>query len=205
MSSLLISGDSFVEGVGDSPSDGGWAHRLKRDLEPNIKVHICGYGGHNIHNLADRHQKELTRYSPRLVIYEIGINDSRYRPSKGALATETDTAQFHDLYIKLVRETYRRSVQHVYLIGLSRVDEDRVRYYKPDKEHTNQSAELFDNLVVSVAKETQSTYIPINDIVTPVKGSSLQDGLHPSPLGHQQIFKRVRAQLLESPLLGPTR
>lgn len=50
---LILSGDSFVEGVGDDPEIGGWAKRVARYFS-NFKTDIYGFGGQTVKDLEKR-------------------------------------------------------------------------------------------------------------------------------------------------------
>ena len=74
---ILIIGNSFVEGVG-ADGKNGWAQILSTQYKSNMT--ISGVGGDTIKKILARFPKILDK-KHQLVILEVGINDSRYRPS----------------------------------------------------------------------------------------------------------------------------
>lgn len=83
-------------------------------------------------------------------------------------------------------------VERCYLLGTSRVDEEVVFDYKPDKCHTNKGAELIDKEICRAALESGSVYVPIAQLISATTDApTLSDGLHPNNAGHQLIADAV--------------
>ncbi len=198
MKKIAIFGDSFVEGVGDTEK-GGWAYRLKDTMRSNFDVYIDGLGGRNIIDLKKVIQVFFKNNSADYIIINIGINDSRYRESLSGL--EVPPEKFKRIYEEIIDLALQNGASHVIALGLSRVDEDIVFDYKPDKCHTNSNAELLDKEIASLASRKKVIYVPIANMIRTTKSpNTLFDGLHPNSLGHSMIFNAVVTMMIDHDL-----
>lgn len=185
-SRVLITGDSFVEGVGGS--DGGWAQRLAR-TSSDMTVEIRGYGGHTSDDLLQRVADELA-YKPTLVIVGIGINDARWRPSLAG--HDVPLARFASNIAAIASAVTTIGAESVF-VGLTSVDETLTTPYKPDKFHRNSDSARYDATLKSLAGAHAAGYVCGPDLAA--VPDALCDGLHPSDIGHGLILRAVKAGL----------
>lgn len=181
---VLIAGDSFVEGVGATRKN-GWAQMLAA-ASPGHEFVISGVGGDNIRTLLER-LRAMPAHAFGLVILQVGLNDSRYRPSLDGheIPIHEFRRAFHIL-LALLRHS--GSVKLV-IVGLTRVDEAKTDPYKDDKHYRNRDIDVFDTELRRLANESGAAFVQpprLND-----DSANLVDGLHPSDKGHQLIFEEV--------------
>ena len=186
---ILIIGNSFVEGVA-AKDNFGWAQRLRNKFA-HLNVLISGVGGDNILKINNRLDR-LPQKKFDFVFLEVGINDSRYRPSINS--EEVPIRQFKD-GIKYFATHFRESNPSVriFVLGLTRVDERKTTPYKEDKHYLNSNITKYDRALKEISQEIGLIYLSVpllND-----QDSLLADGIHPSDEGHKEIYLRILEQL----------
>ena len=185
---VVITGDSFVEGVGSS--NGGWAQMLA-DRMREVEVSIFGIGGHTTQDLMKRIAGEID-YETAVVIIGIGVNDSRLRPSLEQ--NEVPVDQFGDNITNIIRvvEEYGASCM---VVGLATVDEARTQPFKEDKIYQNKNIAIYNEVLRRKSYELSVSYVTAPSLAD-VQGA-LADGLHPSDVGHRMILEVVEPVLQE--------
>ena len=185
-SRVLITGDSFIEGVGGS--EGGWAQRLARE-HGDVAIDIRGFGGHTSDDLVQRLAAELDA-GPSLVIIGIGINDARWRPSIDS--HDVPLTRF-SRNIEMVAAAVAGIGARCFFVGLTSVDETLTSPYKPDKFHRNRDGARYDARLRTSASKTGASYVDGPDLAA--VSDALSDGLHPSDIGHRLILDAVKTAL----------
>ncbi len=183
---LVITGDSFVEGVGGS--NGGWAQMLSRRLT-DISVEIFGIGGHTTRELKQRSADEIGD-DAALVIIGIGINDSRIRPSLGQ--NEVPLEDFGANVNEIVSNAVRSGAACI-VVGLTTVDELQTTPFKEDKIYKNNSMSEFDAVLRTTALNAGASYVGLPSLAA--IPDALADGLHPSNTGHRMILESVEPEV----------
>lgn len=188
---ILIIGDSFVEGVA-ATNNYGWAQQLLQK-NPSHLFHISGVGGDNILKILSR-MSEFLNIKFDSAILEVGINDSRYRPSLNN--TEIPINKFLD-GVRQFASQFRSSnpTIQLFLIGLTRVNEKFTRPYKEDKFYINASIIEFDNQLINLANELNMVYITAPNLTD--RDGLLSDGVHPSNEGHLLLYSTISKTLRE--------
>ncbi len=182
-SRVLAFGDSFVEGVA-ATADHGWAQQLGATTSSDWT--ISGVGGDTTAKLLAR-APDLPPQAYHTVLIEVGLNDSRYRPSLGG--NEVSLQQFRDNLALLIAH-FRPSAGRIGFLGITHVDERFTRPYKDDKYHTNEDAAIYDAALREACAANDVDYVPIPKLAdTP--GLLVADGLHPSDDGHRAIADAV--------------
>ncbi len=182
----LIVGDSFVKGTGASELQNGWAYLLKERYDQS-KFIISGVGGDNIEAVNSR-LNDLLKEKYDIVILGVGINDSRYRPSLGGFEVSLDN--FKDglsNFAQRVR-SQNRSVK-IYIVELTYVNESLTSPYKPDKYYSNENIKKFNQAIIETAKNLGVKVIKAPSLNN--RPNLLSDGLHPSDLGHFELYKSI--------------
>ena len=203
---IIIFGDSIGQGFFDT-KQGGWAtllsmclqrETIESDYERYNSVFNLSISGENTTEITSRLKPELpARLSSKkknILIFAAGINDAkRLLPS-------------NELYvpIEVTKENIERFVQHaqqsvdqIFIIGLTRVDERYTTEYNADA-FLNKDIEEYDQMIKAFADDNQIVYIPTADLISE---DCLEDGLHPNAKGHRLIFERVKETLEEADLL----
>lgn len=192
MTSVLIIGDSLVQGAG--ASDGlGWAQQVAA-LFPEVDIVVAGVGG-------DTAEKVLGRWPDRsfdLVLLQVATNDACRRSSKAdghALPPE-----LFDKYVAKIDKRIRtQGGGALVLVGPFHVDETLTNPLNAEKRYLNVDLALYRDLLAAFAKRHQRLFIDLRaEAYAP---ALLADGVHPSDAGHALIGKRVVAAI--APLLRP--
>ena len=187
---ILITGDSLVEGVGDS--QGGWALRIAQEFAESGRFVIRGFGGQNVLNLSGRIAAELAEHQPSVVMIQIGVNDSRIRDDLGG-QNEVEPFRFAEAFKSLLEITISfPTVDRVMVIGPPRVDERQTNPYKPNKRYLNQQIETYEAMIEGECQTQGVEFVPIRDrFAQKERKHLLSDGIHPSDAGHQAIAMEV--------------
>jgi len=200
MSTLAFVGDSFVEGVGDE-QHGGWTRRIVEQLPPGWHTVHKGIGGDNIRAILNRLYDDVLVHDPQVVVVEVGINDSRIRPSFGNL-NEVPSREF-EVSLDTLGRILEAGSRKLVLVGLTPVDETRTNPYKEDKIYLNEWIRRYDGLLGEFARSRGAPFVSLYDEFVSRGGPRelTVDGLHPSPAGHTFIAERasgVLSQVLAS-------
>lgn len=181
---ILIIGDSFVEGVG-APSEKGWAYLLA-DKFPDHKFSISGLGGDTTEKILVRMPSDFYDY----FFFQVGTNDSRYRPSKKG--TEIAEKKFKKNLKKILSGIKGES--KAFFVGLLFVDERKTSPYKEDKVYSNVTLRRYDNLIKEFCESNEKAeYISLQEMLD--NEDYLWDGVHPSERGHKEIATIVSSAL----------
>lgn len=178
---ILIIGDSFVEGVGANDKN-GWAQMFSQKHQSHF-IETSGIGGDNIEKISRRISDFKLNYD--VVVLEIGVNDSRYRPSKNG--NEIDIKVFTKelkAFVKYFR-SLNKNVQ-IYFLGLTRVNESFTNPYKEDKYYLNKYISVYDQLLKDVSTEEKVDYVELPSLLS--HDGLLIDGIHPSNEGHHALY-----------------
>lgn len=203
---VLISGDSYVAGVGDPISETenrGWARRLKDDLAGRATVEVRGVSGNTVRDLAARFEAETEETQPDFVLYALGINDSRFR-GPDDLRSQVPIEEFETTWRHVLARTFELGAAKIVLNGVPRIDEARAHPRgRTDRAYRNELAERYDAVLAGFAEPGRVYYLPMAEIIRPgLDPDILGDGLHPTPAGHEAVKDAVKTLLLSPDFLG---
>ena len=210
MNNILIFGDSITWGAGDSK--GGWAQRIKDYV--NIQalagkdynhVYPLGISGENSGELVKRLKSEISLRldgdNKTVLIIAIGINDSQDELLTSA--NKTSVKDFRKNLNQIVKNG-KNFAQQVILVGLTPVDEDKVKpmLWKLTHGYTNEQVEKYNNIITEVAEKQSVTFLEIYAKFKAEDSKSLLfDGLHPNDKGHELIYSVVKEHLLKENII----
>jgi lysophospholipase L1-like esterase len=184
--SVLIIGDSYVEGVG-AKKNNGWAFLLKDKMSKYL-FEISGTGG-------DHTEKILSRFPGKeynIYIIQTGTNDSRFRPSKNE--EEIPVQKFKNNLLEIINKIHAiNSNAKIMFVGLLFVKEEKTSPYKPDKYYKNVIIRKYDKIIENFANEHKIMYVSLREMLK--NKESVYDGLHPSENGHIKISQLVANKL----------
>ena len=188
---LLIIGDSIVAGVG-ADNKFGWAQKFLDKFKAYLCVDISGIGGDTIVKILTRQNNFLKkRYD--LVVLEVGLNDSRFRPS--LKLNEVAIKDFESGIARFV-ESWRSNNVTVLIVGLTRVDESKTIPFKEDKIYRNSDINFYDTSLKAICERTMAQYLPVPALSD--KDQYLSDGMHPSTKGHEQLYHTLKEQIIRA-------
>jgi lysophospholipase L1-like esterase len=192
---IIFIGNSFVEGVGDSER-GGWTRRVALGLSYEWDAIHRGVGGDNIKGVLNRFPTDVILNDPKIVVVEVGINDSRVRPSLGN-ANEVPTNEFSIALETLDNIVKTRNINKLVMIGLTPVNEKMTTPYKEDKIYLNKEILKYNKLIQKFSHSKEHFFVSLyNEFLAAGGPAKLTvDGLHPSSEGHALIAKRFEVVL----------
>lgn len=196
---ICLFGDSITWGAWD-PEHGGWGTRLRVYFEMNghnVELYNCGVSGDTTDSLLKRFDVECLARGPQVIIFAIGINDSRYINSEDNPQTTIDNFQKN---LEDLIEKAKKYAEKIICLGLTKVDDQRTApcSWKPTKFYTNVIIKKYDDKIKESCENASVLFLEVNDLL---ENSDLADGLHPNPKGHEKIFLRVRDFLLTSKII----
>lgn len=196
-STWMIIGDSLVAGVGSTA--GGWAQGFASKVSGCTVVGFPGWTSADLRvHLSDRNQDAEALRSARQLIVQVGLNDSRLRPSMARVEVTTDEYRANLECVVGLAECVVPG--GTYLVGLPHVQESLTLPYKTDRYYLNALVTTYDYVIREVAERTNTTYV---DVPLLDGSGMLVDGLHPSDHGHRCILYRVLAATGETKGLRP--
>lgn len=190
----IIIGDSIAYGIGD-PIDGGWTGMLKkyaigRPYSPKdaMRIHVAAYPGITSSELLPKLKNIIkTFYDHEMlntVIVAVGINDTKVKNNKSVVNIEDYKNNIIEM-INIINENYCDSL----FIGLTNIVADNGKLtFDGDKNYINKVIEKYDDTLEQICKNSGIKYLKTNGIL---KYEDIDDGLHPSNLGHKKIYKKV--------------
>ena len=194
---IQIFGDSIAYGYNDNIF-GGWVNQLQDFCDLNklgheIKNHSIP--GETTDSLIFHFQKEAEAQRPDLIIFALGVNDSRYYYYPTHPETPKNTFQQNlKLLIKISKQLTNKAPL---FIGLTNCDETYTNHCQgaPGLIYSNNSIKQYNQLI---KEEATTNYIEIPTLEIP---NDFSDGLHPSTEGHRKIFQQIKTNLLNNKLL----
>ena len=187
---ILVIGNSFVEGVGATDKK-GWAFLLKEEA-PLHDFILSGVGGDNILKILNR-VSNVPNIQFDIVILEVGLNDSRFRPSLQDNEVPLNSFSEKLMEFHLFFKSKNEKCENIFL-GLTHVNEGLTNPYKKDKHYLNDLIEQYDGAVKKVASQIGARYFSVPVLADNL--NNLSDGLHPSDTGHALIKEFVKNQLI---------
>ncbi len=217
MTHILIFGDSIVWGSWDS--DGGWAERLRMEINRNaIKairknpesdynaIYNLGIAGTNIKNVLSRIKSETKARDyegeENVIIFAIGTNDCAFLKSKKN-DNITDPDDFENKLRELADTAGKITLKTIFL-SMTPVDEDKTNPlpWATDQYHKNENVRQYNSIIKKVCAEEDAEFIDVFKLFTESGYKQLlEDGLHPNTRGHMLIFDAVRKFLKEKKIL----
>jgi lysophospholipase L1-like esterase len=187
---ICVFGDSITWGACDYEK-GGWVERLKTDLLEHSDINVYNFGvcGNTTVDLLACFDMESEIMKPEVIIFAIGINDSRYL--KDPLVSEVNIKDFESNIQALINRA-RKQTSRLAFVGLTPVDETKTtpRIHRENtKYYKNKIIQNYNSVIVSVCKREEIQFIDLSNLL---KDSDLEDGLHPTSNGHRIIFDKVK-------------
>lgn len=227
---LFCFGDSITYGNWDPK--GGWVGRLRDYLDSKslsassgndlyskfyTLTYNLGIPGDTSSGLLERFETELAfRFNPdeeTVILFAIGINDSRFYPKESEFETELGIFQQNiwDLW-----EIAKKYTADVAFLGLTPVDESRTNplFWDAESKYKQSLKTSADNNEASVYKNEyiekynlilkqfcESRTTPFIDIYEHMKNMDLkaltEDGLHPNSEGYKVMEEIIRREIFE--------
>lgn len=184
MKTIVFVGDSITEGAADN-EQGGWTRRVAAKLPADWKLVHAGISGNTIVDILARLERDVMKHKPDLIVLAVGINDSRHHPSMGG----EKEVPLTDYAAGLERFAAATDGRRVVIVGLTPIDESRTSPIEEDLVYTQQASLEYDATLREFAEKYGFPYVAITTLFDERGGAKhlTNDGLHPTPAGHQII------------------
>lgn len=191
---ICIFGDSITWGAYD-PVGGGWANRLRFEIEKNhdnTDVMVLGVPGETTVDLLKRIGDEASRRRAEAVMIAIGINDSMYSDIKKQ-ENKINIIDFEKNIYKLIKIA-KEQTSKVVMIGLTDVDEKRTwpGWWNKNQGFKNDTINEYN---IALGLICQKEKLPLISLQGVLDRSDYSDGLHPNSEGHRKIFEKIYREL----------
>ncbi len=188
-----IWGDSIVCGWNDIQKF-GWVNRLKEyvneELPEDVSIFNFGIAGDTTDKLISRFESECKAKEPEVIIFAIGINDTKY--IKDSLHPKVTIEKFKKNLLKLIDTSHKYSTK-IGFIGLTIVDESKTIPWITGKNYSNTNIRKYDLELENISKLHKINYLKMSD---KLQVEDLDDGLHPNSQGHEKIYEKTKEFIL---------
>ena len=202
MSQIFCFGAGITSGRSDS--QGGWAVRLRNYLYKKdsdaFRVFNLGISGDTTSEVVKRLDDELKvrqkSGKSNLVLFSIGTNDSEYINDKKVY--KVPKQEFEKNIKKCIRIARKCSKQIVFMDLVPVVDAkvDPIPW-APEKSYRNKYIWEYREILKNICIEEKVYFIDAYDklLASSDYMHSLSDGIHPSDIGHEILFKIIKDYL----------
>lgn len=200
---ICIFGDSIAYGAWDDA--GGWPDRLRAYLHgQTLRSHFQSYyfcyalgiPGDTTENLMRRFSAECAVREPQVIIFAVGINDSRWQEPGHTPRVKEDAFRKN---VSALIAAARRLTPRIVFIGLTPVDENKTMPFEPDCAFENERIRYYNDTIRHITQKESVLFLDVATALSPA--TDLEDGLHPNRHGHEKLFALVRDFLTEHALI----
>lgn len=195
MVKILVFGDSITWGAFDLEK-GGWVERLKTEFlktykEEGISIYNLGISSNDSKGVLHQLEADISKFKviePEnlTILFSIGSNDPRYIKTKDQVVIPIEEFKKN---IKEIINISRKHTQKIIFTGLMIIDETKTKPWVEDEYWEEADLKIYNDIIENICKEEDILFIPTWDLL--VK-EDLHDGLHPTAVGHEKIFHRVK-------------
>lgn len=184
-----IWGDSITYGGGDLEAL-GWVGRLRKFLdEKNFgEVYNFGVCGDDSEGLLKRFSVEATSIKPAIVVFSIGINDSKYLV--GSISAKVSLQQFEKNMSELLRQA-KRFTQQVFVVSATNVIDDVET--AAGSRFNNSDIQKYNALLKVLSAQERVEFIDVYGALD--TGRDFFDGVHPNTTGYQKLFEILKNRI----------
>ena len=184
-----IWGDSITYGQCD-PEGLGWVGRLRRFLPTGDSTSVYNFGvrGDTTVGLLKRFAVEADSIEPDVIVFAIGINDSKF------LKGETENQVPIDLFKQNMEELLTLAQKHttkIYLVGATKADELVIR--SSGARFQNEAIQIYNATLKQLAEQKNIPFIDVFDLLD-IK-ADVDDGVHPNAQGYKKMFEVIMAAI----------
>jgi len=181
-----IWGDSITYGAGDGEAL-GWVGRLRKSLETKDSIGVYNFGvcGDTTDDLLKRFTVEADAIKPNVIVFAIGINDSKYP------AGETENRIPLEKYKQNMQELLKLAKNYtdkIYIVGATKVDEAAVR--GSGTRFVNEMIQSYNSFLKEFSESEGLIYVDVSGVLD--INTDLDDGLHPNAHGYEKLFNEIR-------------
>lgn len=162
-------------------------------MKEKMNLYNISISGDTSDDLIKRFPAECEARKPAVVVFAIGVNDSRYIDDE-----EHDDVSL-DQYEQNLQELIDKAsiyADNIYCVWLTPVIESKVMPlpWSTRKYYTNERIKRYDQKLQEVAEKNKVSYIDVFGLID--ENDLSGDGIHPERSGHQKIYEKVKYILL---------
>ena len=182
-------GDSITYGKCDSEAL-GWVGRIRKSypIGENGHVYNRGIGGDTSEDLLKRFAVEAESIEPEVIVFAIGINDSKY--PAGATENLVPIEKFKENMRSLIKQAKAHSAK-IYIVSCTSVVDESPR--SSGTRFTNEQIAIYNSFLKELAESESLQYIDISDVLD--ISTDLHDGLHPNAGGYEKLATVIGSQI----------
>ena len=183
-----IWGDSITYGDGDNEAL-GWVGRLRKSfLTTDSCVYNFGVCGDTTEDLLKRFVVEANSIQPNIVVFAIGINDSKIPANE--IANEVTFEKYQKNIQELIKMA-RDYTNKIYIVGATKVNDTAIR--DSGTRFNNVTIQTYNKYLKEVSSLENLVFIETFDILD--INNDLADGLHPNAQGYEKLYQTLRGFL----------
>ena len=186
-----IWGDSITYGESDSEAL-GWVGRLRKStsVDEDKQVYNRGICGNTTEDLLKRFKVEADSLEPNIVVFAIGINDSKY--PVGEQTNKISLEQFKKNIESLLQQA-KVYTQTIFVVGATQVDEEVVSQWKDSSLFYNAEIQKYNNVLKETAASSGVSYVDVSEVLD--AKTDLHDGLHPNAKGYEKLAMAIKSEI----------
>ena len=180
-------GDSITYGESDSEAL-GWVGRFRTTyaVEDRVRVYNRGICGDTTEDLLARFEVEATSIAPDVIIFAIGINDSKF--PAGTDINKVPLENFRENIKQLLTKAHDFT-DHVVVLGATRVQEG---WPTTGSRFENEEISKYNQVLKEEADAEEFPFVDMFDVLD--MDSDLYDGLHPNADGYAKMARHIKSE-----------
>ncbi len=204
---ILVFGDSITQGFYDHEK-GGWVNRLFIDVSASlasyqdfIGVFNLGIDSETTTGLLARIESEIIarKADEMVIILDTGGNDTFVNKETGENVVPFET--FSENYSELI--TIAKKYGQVFCLSFKDFNPEQAKelpWYK-DYDFTDNNHNRYEQEIERLSRVHDAKYVDLTGLFEADFAKYSHDGDHPSPAGHELIYKRVKEALEKENIL----
>lgn len=196
--SIGVFGDSTAWGAWDTEK-GGWVNRLwlyfgNRDENADwVELYNMSVSGGTTETVLARFESEAKIRECNALIFQSGGNDSSIVGSTGKNLVSPEKFEQN---IEEIISRARKITENIIFIGFKNVDESKTNPVPwADISYINSEIQKYDSIMEKVCARNGIKYLSVFGLL---EDDDFADGVHPNSAGHEKIYQKVKAFLVEN-------
>jgi lysophospholipase L1-like esterase len=177
-----IWGDSLTYGESDIAAL-GWVGRFRKSLPLTewSTVYNRGVCGDTTKDLLKRFPIEAESIQPTVIVFAIGINDSKYPANQEGSNVSIDDFKRN---LQMLIEEGRKYTEKIFIVSLTKVNETAIG---SSSKFRNEQIEIYNDSLATIAEANKLEFIDFMNVLD--VETDLYDGLHPNARGYEKLSK----------------
>jgi lysophospholipase L1-like esterase len=166
--------------------------RLRKSvaIDEDKQIYNRGICGNTTDDLLKRFKAEADSLEPNVVVFAIGINDSKY--PFGEKLNKIPLEQFKKNIETLLQQA-KTYTNEIFVIGATQVDEEVVSQWKDSSRFYNTEIQKYNEVLKEVTASKSAVYVDVFGLLN--TKTDLHDGLHPNAQGYEKLALALRKSM----------